>query len=132
MKPRHWWAAAALAMLVGCGESDVNPNEIDFPGAPGSRVPAPPTPPKEQGGGGGGGGMASGDGSGLPSSYPGIEKVRADKKAADASPDSGKEAPPAKPEAPKPDAPASTDAPKIEAPKVEAPRVEAPKPEAPK
>jgi len=72
MRPRHWWIAAALVTFLGCNSS--NPNEADFPGATGSRVPAPKPAPA----GAGGGAMAKGGAGGLPSSYPGIEKLRQD------------------------------------------------------
>jgi hypothetical protein len=67
-----WWIASVLLMTLGCGKDQptTNPNEADFPGAPGSRVPAP-TPPS---GGGGGFGGGSASGGNLPSTYPGMEK----------------------------------------------------------
>lgn len=68
MKPRHWLFAAALVTFMGCDSS--NPNEADFPGAPGSRVPAPPPAPA--------GGMSKGNTGALPSNYPGLEKLRKD------------------------------------------------------
>lgn len=71
MRRTPWWIAAAFTVSVGCdGGPSTNPNEADFPGAPGSRAATPKA--VEGAGGGGGGGMSSGDGSGLPSNYPGM------------------------------------------------------------
>jgi hypothetical protein len=81
MKHTHWWIAAALAATVGCSQqpannqteadSSINPNEADFPGAPGSSVPAPAPVP-----GGSGGGPPMGNGGGLPSNYPGMDRFK--------------------------------------------------------
>jgi hypothetical protein len=150
MKRTHWWIAAALAATLGCSRQPANPNEelpannpneADFPGAPGSSVPAPAPVA-----GGGGGGPPMGNGAGLPSNYPGMENYKkgtADNKAeatkpADESkpePKADKEAAPKqeskdelKPAAPtdelKPAAPANE--PKPAAPKAE-PKEAAPK-----
>ncbi len=73
MRHTPWWIAAAFAASVGCDGTATNPNEVDFPGAPGSRVAAPKAVEVE---GGGGGGMSQGNGAGLPSNYPGLEKFR--------------------------------------------------------
>ncbi len=91
MKRASWWAAGACLAMVGCGSRDpkFNPNEKDFPGAPGSSVPAPPAQEKSAGGG---------DVS-LPSSYPGIDQKPA--KAADA--EAPKDAPKAETKAEKKD-----------------------------
>jgi hypothetical protein len=136
MKRTHWWIAAALAATMGCSRQPANPNEelpannpneANFPGAPGSNVPAP-TPVA----GGGGGGPPMGNGAGLPSNYPGMEnhrkgtaenKAEATKPADESKPEAKGEEPAPKQE-PKEAAPA--DASKPAAPKSE-PKEEAPK-----
>jgi hypothetical protein len=66
MKRTSCWVAVALAATVGCG-SQGNPNEENFPGAPGSSVPAPSTAS--------GSSDSSGTGGSLPGSYPGMQKA---------------------------------------------------------
>ncbi len=68
--------AGVCLAIVGCGDATSNPNEKDFPGAPGSSVAAPVPPGKAPGT------TKIGDKevviipqSTLPSSYPGSGKM---------------------------------------------------------
>lgn len=119
----HWWVAAALVAAPGCADfSGNNPNEANFPGAPGSSVPAPPQSKDAESAGPPMGGAGS-----MPSSYPGRDAL---KKADEPAPKDKAEA--AKPDEAKPktEEPAATPKEAVDAkPKTEAPAAkEAPAP----